>query len=98
MLTTIVERAVHCQRCDLDVIGEVRFPRIRMLAWAYVALGIPGVVAFPFFAWDYVVSLPGFMLYALGFAQVISILRERPTCPDCGAITEPLPPAAKGQT
>lgn len=82
----------HCERCEADVVGVYRFPRIRILAWIYGGFGIIGLAAFPFFAWDYIVSLPGYMLYLLGFAQVLSIMREKPTCPDCGALAEPLRP------
>jgi hypothetical protein len=60
------------------------------LAWVYVGFAVPAVAAFPFFAWDYVVSLPAFGLYLLGFIQVISLVREKPHCPECGAIAEPI--------
>ena len=82
----------HCGRCEADVVGVYRHPRIRVLAWVYAGFGVVGIAAFPFFAWDYLVSLPGYMLYLLGFAQVLAILREKPTCPDCGALAEPLRP------
>ena len=96
MLTRGMDGTAHCERCDADVVGVYRFPRIRTLAWVYAGFGIPAVAAFPFFAWDYVVSLPAYMLYLLGFSQVISILREKPTCPDCGALSEPLRPSKTG--
>ncbi len=52
---------------------------------------IPIIPILPMMASDYVVSLPLLMLYMLGIGPVLAIIRDPPTCWECGAIVKALP-------
>jgi len=78
---------MHCTRCERDVTVEYSHsPAMRRWWKAYFI--IPPMLlipAAPFLAGDYVVSIPIMMAYMLGFGPALSIVRDPPTCADCGA-------------
>lgn len=78
---------MHCTRCERDVTVEYSHsPAMRRWWKAYFI--IPPMLlipAAPFLAGDYVVSIPIMMAYMLGFGPALSIVRDPPTCVDCGA-------------
>ncbi|MEM7151889.1 MAG: hypothetical protein AAF799_03560 [Myxococcota bacterium] len=75
----------YCERCDATVDASHRHPTTRKLGWVYVSLLIPIIPILPMAASDYVVSLPLFMGYLLGFGHVLAVLREPAVCDECGA-------------
>lgn len=83
-----------CERCDHEVEGEYSNPVRRRWAKLYFLLPIPFLPILPIMASDYVVSLPGVMIYLLGVGPVVGILRDPPECVDCGAIVRPRPVGA----
>lgn len=81
---------MHCTRCACDVAVEYQYSATARRWWRLFFL-IPVFLlpASPFLAADYVVSLPLIMAYMLGFGPVLAIVRETPTCADCGALILP---------
>lgn len=78
---------MHCARCERDVAVEYKYsPNMRRWWKAYFL--VPPLLLVPlapFLAGDYVVTLPLMMVYMLGFGPALSIVRDPPTCGDCGA-------------
>lgn len=57
--------------------------------WLKAYLYVPAALLLPmlpFLAGDYVVSLPLMMAYMLGIGPALSIIRDPPTCGECGAL------------
>ena len=77
--------AMHCERCRTDVDAQYEHPRLRRLARYYLFIPIPFVPLFPIIGSDYVVMLPLMMAYMLGIGPVLTLVREKPICPVCGA-------------
>lgn len=77
----------HCVRCDRDVDVEYQHSAAMRRGWrAYFIVPILMTPAVPFLAGDYVVSLPLIMAYMLGIGPVLSVIRDPPTCAECGAL------------
>jgi hypothetical protein len=76
----------HCTRCEAQVEGVYRHQKWRKIAYAYLLVPVPFLPIIPLAASDYVVSIPMMMLYMLGLGPVFAIVRDPPTCRDCGAI------------
>ncbi len=81
----------HCERCGIEVQGIYRYPSARRWARAYLLIPIPIIPILPIMASDYVVSLPLLMLYMLGIGPVLGIIRDPPTCWECGAFVRAIP-------
>jgi hypothetical protein len=83
----------HCHRCEHEVEGVYAHPRLRKLAYGYLLLIVPFIPVLPIIAADYVVMIPTLMFYMLGLGPVFAIIREPPTCAECGALLSkhPLP-------
>jgi len=75
----------HCERCDATVQGSYRHPKMRRIAWGYLAIVIPIVPILPMAASDFVVAIPTMMLYMLGLGPVFAIIREPAVCSECDA-------------
>lgn len=79
---------MHCARCERDVsVNYVHSAAMRRWWKAYFL--VPPMVLIPlapFLAGDYVVTLPIMMVYMLGFGPALAIIRDPPTCADCGAL------------
>ena len=86
---------MHCTRCARDVVVEYQHSEAARRWWRLFFL-VPVVLlpASPILASDFVVCLPLMMAYMLGFGPVLAIVRERPTCSECGALI--LPPEREG--
>ena len=84
----------RCARCDREVEAEYRYPRMRHVAKVYMTFPLFMLPAFPFLAGDYVVSLPTMMVWALGTGPVLAIIKDPPTCRECGAFV-PRPGASE---
>lgn len=81
---------MHCERCERDVAVVYRYSATMRRWWKAYFL-IPPMVLIPlspFLAGDYVVTLPIMMVYMLGFGPALSIIRDPPTCADCGALVQ----------
>ncbi|HEY8375103.1 MAG TPA: hypothetical protein VIK91_01385 [Nannocystis sp.] len=85
---------MYCLRCARDVAVEYQNSAARRRWWrAYFLIPLFLLPASPFLAADYVVCLPLMMAYMLGMGPVLAIVRERPTCAECGALILPPEPA-----
>lgn len=85
---------MHCLRCARDVAVEYEHSATRRRWWkAYFLIPIFLIPAAPFLAGDFAVSLPLMMAYMLGMGPVLAIVREKPTCAECGALILPREPA-----
>jgi hypothetical protein len=58
---------------------------------AYLYIPVAILPAFPFLAGDFAVSLPLMMVYMLGIGPVLRVVRDPPTCSECGALTAKQP-------
>lgn len=84
----------HCLRCQREVPVEYEHSAAARRWWKlYFLVPIALLPAMPILASDYVVSLPLVMAYMVGFGRVVSIVRETPTCAECGALILPPDPA-----
>ena len=82
-------------RCEREVEVEYQYS-LNMRRWLKAYLYLPAVVLLPllpFLAGDFVVSLPLMMLYMLGVGPALTIIRDPPTCVDCGALIPARAPA-----
>lgn len=80
----------HCRRCDETVEGTFENPQIRKWAKLYFLLPIPFIPLLPIIASDFAVMIPLTMLYMLGAGSALRFVTEKPQCPGCGALVEPL--------
>jgi hypothetical protein len=76
----------HCLRCDEEVEGAYAHPRLRKVAYGYLLLIVPFLPLLPIIGADQVVMIPTLMLYMLGLGPVFAIIRDPPTCNECGAL------------
>ncbi|MBL8971424.1 MAG: hypothetical protein JNK56_12625 [Myxococcales bacterium] len=77
----------HCLRCQHEVEVEYEHsPAMRRWWRAYFIVPILLTPTVPFLAGDYVVSLPLLMAYMLGIGPVLAVIRDPPTCAECGAL------------
>ena len=81
----------HCERCEHEVEGEYAHPRLRKVAYGYCFLVVPFIPFLPIIASDSVVMIPTLMIYMLGLGPVFSIIRDPPTCVECGALLSKAP-------
>lgn len=81
----------YCERCGHEVEGVYRRPTHRKWAKFYFLLPIPFLPVIPMMASDFIICLPGIMVYLLGVGPVLGILRDPPHCGDCGAIARAQP-------
>lgn len=81
---------MHCVRCAREVEVEYQHSAAARRWWRLFFL-VPVFLlpASPFLAGDFAVSLPLIMAYMLGFGPVLAIVREVPTCVECGALMLP---------
>lgn len=81
----------HCLRCAREV--EVEYQNSpAMRRWWRLYFVVPPLFllpAAPFLAGDFMISLPLMMAYLVGAGPVLAIVRETPTCADCGAMILP---------
>jgi hypothetical protein len=78
---------MHCARCERAV--EVAYENSaakRRWWWLYFLVPVFLLPASPFLAGDFAVCLPLMMAYMVGLGPVLAIVRERPTCAECGAL------------
>ena len=75
---------VFCTRCQRDCSVHLRYPRLRHVAKAYLAIPILLTPILPIMASDYVVALPTLMIYCFGIGPVLAIITDKPTCAECG--------------
>jgi hypothetical protein len=68
-------------------------PRLRRWIKAYFYIPLMLLPMLPFLAGDFAVSLPLMMAYMLGIGPALGIMRDPPTCNDCGAL---IPAPARG--
>lgn len=81
---------MHCLRCAREVAVEYQNSPAKRRWWRlYFLVPIFLLPASPFLAADYVICLPLMMAYMVGFGPVLAIVREQPTCADCGALIFP---------
>lgn len=86
----------YCERCNATVETEYERPSQRRWAHGYLLIIIPLIPLFPFIASDYVVCIPLTMIYMMGLGPVLGIIKQRPTCCECGAyIPRPVKGLAK---
>lgn len=84
---------MHCLRCAREVAVQYQHSAAKRRWWRlFFLVPIFLLPASPFLAGDFAVSLPLIMAYLLGFGPVLAIVRERPTCVDCGALILPPDP------
>jgi hypothetical protein len=77
----------HCARCLRDVQVEYENSAAMRRWWRlYFLIPLFLLPASPFLAGDFAISLPLMMAYMLGMGPVLAIVRERPTCAECGAL------------
>jgi hypothetical protein len=89
----------HCHRCEHEVEGAFAHPRLRKVAFVYLLLIVPFIPLLPIIAADYVVMIPSLMLYMLGLGPVFAVIRDPPTCNECGALLPKAPlPALRAPT
>ena len=85
-----------CVRCEREVEVEYQYSQT-MRRWLKAYLYVPAVLLLPmlpFLAGDFAVSLSLMMAYMLGIGPALTIVRDPPTCVDCGAlIPKPVPVA-----
>jgi hypothetical protein len=78
----------YCERCDKQVEAAYEDPKLRRWVKAYFLLGLPFLPALPIIGADFMVMLPLLMLYIIGFGPALRVLREPPTCDECGAVVD----------
>ncbi len=66
--------------------GVYAHPRLRKVAWGYCFLVVPFIPLLPIIASDFVVMLPALMVYMLGLGPVFAVIRDPPTCAECGGL------------
>ena len=75
-------------RCEREVEVAYQYsPTLRR--WLKAYLYVPAVLLLPmlpFVAGDFAVSLPLMMVYMLGIGPALTIVKDPPTCVDCGAL------------
>ena len=77
----------HCIRCEHIVEVEYEHSATMRRWWrAYFIVPIMLTPAVPFLAGDFAVSLPLIMAYMLGIGPVLAVIRDPPTCAECGAL------------
>lgn len=82
---------MHCTRCAHEVAVEYQHSAATRRWWRlYFLIPIFLLPASPILASDFFVCIPLMMAYMVGFGRVLSIVRETPTCADCGALILPL--------
>ena len=80
----------HCARCLHDVELEYEHSAAKRRWWRlYFLIPLFLLPASPFLAGDFAVSLPLMMAYMVGMGPVLAIVRETPTCAECGALILP---------
>ncbi|MDC0723693.1 hypothetical protein [Nannocystis bainbridge] len=78
---------MHCTRCERDVAVEYQNSATARRWWRlYFLIPIFLLPASPMLASDFVVCLPLMMSYMVGMGPVLAIVREVPTCAECGAL------------
>jgi hypothetical protein len=78
----------HCSRCGAHIEPYYQYPKMRFVARGYLLAPLPFIPVLPIMAADYVVCLPLLMVYLLGLGPAFAIIKDPPTCPDCGAMVE----------
>lgn len=85
---------MHCLRCAREVAVEYENSATKRRWWkAYFLVPVALLPASPMLASDFAVCLPLIMAYMVGLGPVLAIVREIPTCVDCGALILPPEPA-----
>lgn len=80
----------HCTRCAREVAVEYENSASMRRWWRlYFLIPLFLVPASPFLAGDFAISLPLMMAYMVGMGPVLAIVREQPTCAECGALILP---------
>jgi hypothetical protein len=80
-------RCMHCTRCQRDVAVEYQNSAAMRRWWKlYFTVPVFLLPASPFLAADFAVCLPLMMAYMVGMGPVLAIVREQPTCVECGAL------------
>lgn len=80
----------HCTRCRREVAVEYEnSPAMRRWWKLYFLIPLFLLPASPFLAGDFAISLPLMMAYMIGMGPVLAIVREVPTCVECGALILP---------
>jgi hypothetical protein len=64
----------------------------------YLMIPIALLPVYPFAASDFAVSIPLMMIYMMGIGRALSIVREAPTCTDCGALIPKKPSPSPAPT
>lgn len=86
----------HCLRCEREVAVQYEHSESARRWWKlYFLVPIALTPAMPILASDFAVCLPLVMAYMVGFGRVLSIVRETPTCVDCGALILPPDPVSQ---
>lgn len=83
----------YCLRCERDVAVEYENSAAKRRWWRiYFLVPVALLPVSPILASDFAVCLPLVMAYLVGLGQVLAIVREVPTCADCGALILPREP------
>ncbi|MBZ5710117.1 hypothetical protein [Nannocystis pusilla] len=78
---------MQCTRCQRAVAVEYEnSPAARRWWKLYFTVPLFLLPASPFLAADFAVCLPLMMAYMVGVGPVLAIVREQPTCGECGAL------------
>jgi len=82
-----------CLRCDHEVAVEYQHSAAQRRWWRlYFLVPVFLLPASPMLASDFAVCIPLMMAYMVGVGPVLAIIREQPTCGDCGALIFPRAP------
>lgn len=80
----------HCARCEREVDIAYEHSAAQRRWWKlYFLVPVFLLPASPMLASDFAVCLPLIMAYMVGLGQVLAIVREVPSCADCGALILP---------
>ncbi len=84
----------HCLRCAREVEVTYENSAAKRRWWRlYFMVPVFLLPVSPMLASDFAVCLPLVMAYLVGLGQVLAIVREVPTCSECGALILPPEPA-----
>ena len=83
----VVPEHSYCLRCAREVAIEYKHSaRLRRWMKVYMLIPIAILPVYPIAAADFAVSIPLMMVYMLGIGPALGIIRDPPTCVDCGAL------------
>lgn len=86
-----VEISGHCSRCQRAVRTVQPWPHWRKARYGYFAMLGVALFASPVLLCDGFVLIPLLMVFIAAIGPLNTLARKRPTCADCGAITNALP-------